>query len=298
MSDLKLTLDLVPSSCWFSNLRVELPRHEWDRLAAEELSRAEACAACGSPDVRDVHELWEFREDLGPCPHGSTNPRHCLPVRRRQVLAGLVAICRPCHRVKHLAFAEARGELAPALEHFCRVNELDADLAMRIVRRVFEEASRRSRDPWELDLSWLADRGFDVVSLLAASRLRRSATRDGREDAKRRALEAAELERGPPPEGRTRGAVFHGCGHVTVVEVPDLESLGEVAGANVVEALEALARGGCLGCEGFDDEVGPEPVLEIPAAPREPTPEELATRSPRRTSEEVEDVEGRTYDFE
>ena len=44
----RLTVELIPSTCWFSNLRSELSKEEWDRLRRATYERAsQRCEVCG-----------------------------------------------------------------------------------------------------------------------------------------------------------------------------------------------------------------------------------------------------------
>jgi hypothetical protein len=78
---------------------------------------------------------------------------------RTQTLVGLIALCPRCHEVKHFGLATVRGNEMRALEHFARVNELNARDACDEVERAFEVYERRSQHEWRLDLSWLEGEG-------------------------------------------------------------------------------------------------------------------------------------------
>ena len=86
-----LFVDLVPSSCWFTNVRSCVAAKDWERLRRMVTARcAQRCEICGVGEDRDakrwleVHERWAYDE-------GS----------HRQVLKRLICLCADCHHVTH-----------------------------------------------------------------------------------------------------------------------------------------------------------------------------------------------------
>jgi hypothetical protein len=60
---LRLTIELVPSSCWYQSLRTAIPRSAWDKLRREVYaSYSYHCAICGADGRMNCHELWEYDE--------------------------------------------------------------------------------------------------------------------------------------------------------------------------------------------------------------------------------------------
>ena len=114
---LKLTIELVPETCWYSNLREQIKSTDWKRISAETRS-AGMCAVCGVSGVRlACHERWEYDDQRGI-----------------QRLRGFVALCDSCHAVKHIghtgvvAVRAGRPELLEdAIGHFMRVNRVDLE---------------------------------------------------------------------------------------------------------------------------------------------------------------------------
>ncbi|NBR00667.1 MAG: HNH endonuclease [Actinobacteria bacterium] len=137
-----LTLDLVPSSTWYDNLRSRLRPSEWDRLRKATYAAAgNKCEVCGGNGRRhpvECHERWTYDEDA-----------------RVQRLVGLVALCPACHEVKHFGRAQSVGRGAPALAHLMRVNRWTEDQALDHIEDSFRVWQRRSAIEWTLDLSWL-----------------------------------------------------------------------------------------------------------------------------------------------
>ena len=136
-----LTIELVPQSCFFSNLRNAVEKSDWDRLRHEVYAKtANKCTICGGRGPRwplECHETWEY-DDI----HGI------------QKLVGLVGLCPACHEVKHFGRAQTIGREAEALAHLMKVNGWDERQAGRHISDSFEVWSRRSEEDWKQDLSW------------------------------------------------------------------------------------------------------------------------------------------------
>lgn len=150
MDKLKLEIELVPRTCWFSNLRKTLTRREWDiiRKYTYGLSKDSSCMICGSKEGRlNAHEIWEY--DLNT---------------HTQKLIGLVALCDDCHMVKHIGFAQLNGKFEEAADHFCLINNCDLEVFNEKIVRAKELFDNRSNiDNWKLDISYLKDIGFTEI---------------------------------------------------------------------------------------------------------------------------------------
>lgn len=144
-----LTVELVPRTCWFSNVRSEVSPEEWDRLREATYRRAgNRCEVCGGRGPRwpvEAHEIWRYNDTA-----------------RTQTLLGLIALCPACHRVKHIGLAEAKGHGRSAIKHLARVNGWSVEDAEAYVEVQFEIWSRRSHHDWTLDISWLEQFGIDT----------------------------------------------------------------------------------------------------------------------------------------
>ena len=99
-----LFVDLVPYSCWFTNVRSCVTDTDWERLRRPVVRRAgHRCEACGAAEDRtaggglDVHERWDYDDATGV-----------------QALRRLLALCRACHESTHYGLAEVRGRDAEA----------------------------------------------------------------------------------------------------------------------------------------------------------------------------------------
>ena len=144
----RLSVELVPSTCWFSNLRSELPKETWDVLRKAQAKRAGyRCEVCGGRGPKwpvECHEIWSF--------DGATYV---------QRLEGLVSLCPDCHRCKHIGLADLRGEGEEAEAWLAKVNGWTPGQTSEYVTAAFEQWAERSRHEWSLDLNRLRDYGVE-----------------------------------------------------------------------------------------------------------------------------------------
>lgn len=138
--DLKLTIELVPKSSWYKNVRSEVPKSRWEKLKQITFLKAgykcEICGGVGDKWPVECHETWSY-------------------VNNCQTLENLVALCPKCHEVKHVGFAEVQGNLERALEHLAKVNDITLEEADEVVRDAFWVWEERNLEKWEVDISWL-----------------------------------------------------------------------------------------------------------------------------------------------
>lgn len=156
----RLTVELVPSTCWWSNVRSHVPPATWERLrratAEAAGNRCEVCGGRGRRHPVECHEVWDYDD-----------------ARRAQRLVRLIALCPACHEVKHLGLAAKRGRLGPAVTHLARVNGWSADDAEAYAEVVFEQWAARSRHDWTLDCTVLEAQGIRFEPTPPASRAAR-----------------------------------------------------------------------------------------------------------------------------
>ena len=145
----KLTAELVPSTCWWSNLRSNMPSEEWAKCKAFVRRRSgDRCELCGGRGPKwpvECHEVWGYDD-----------------VTHVQSLVGLIALCPPCHEVKHIGRAEAVGNLERATNRLMVANgwtRADVELYLEGVWEVWHQ---RSSHEWTLDVSWLTTIGIAV----------------------------------------------------------------------------------------------------------------------------------------
>jgi hypothetical protein len=144
-----LTVELVPSTSWGANLRSELSSSDWNKLRRQAYKlagyRCEVCGGKGRQHPVECHEIWEYDDD-----------------KHVQKLTGLVALCPPCHQVKHFGRTDAIGRGPQALLHLQRVNDWDRHRAANYVMDAFAQWQNRSQHEWTLNLTWLEQHGVEV----------------------------------------------------------------------------------------------------------------------------------------
>lgn len=152
MSELKLTIELVPKSSWMNNLRAVLTSKQWNALRGVVADKAwnvcEICGGTGPEHPVECHEIWQYNEKTS--------------IRK---LTGMIALCPDCHMVKHIGLASIKGNFDKALKHLMKVNGLKKKEAEAYVENAFKIWRARSQLKWTLDLSELKKYGVDVEKI-------------------------------------------------------------------------------------------------------------------------------------
>ena len=140
--ELKLTIELVPQTSWYDNMRKVIPKTQWDKLRKRVYAEySHKCGICGATEGRlNCHEIWEYDD---------TN--------HEQKLKGFIALCDLCHHVKHIGLAgilsqEGKLDLEKVVEHFMKVNGCDSRTLEEHRQKAFEQWRERSRHSWRVDL--------------------------------------------------------------------------------------------------------------------------------------------------
>jgi len=147
MDNLKLTIELVPSTSWFNNLRNQMSRKDWDTLRMTTYSKYNhCCGICNDhPKMLHCHELWDYNDKL-----------------HIQTLKGFIALCVMCHHVKHIGYAGIladKGELNfdDVVKHFMKINNCGRDTFYQYHDEIFNLWNERSKYNWKIDLGIYAD---------------------------------------------------------------------------------------------------------------------------------------------
>jgi hypothetical protein len=148
-----LFVDLVPRSCWFTNVRSCVSQRDWERLHRMITNRADhRCEICQRGQDREsrrwleAHERWTYDD--------STN---------LQALRRLICLCTDCHTTTHFGLATINGKDAEAFKHLCTVTGMSTNQTTQHIDTAFALWARRSIVAWELDLSILMDAGLTVM---------------------------------------------------------------------------------------------------------------------------------------
>ena len=149
MPKIKLTIELVPRSVSFSNVRTLLPTKEWNRLRKESYASANnKCEICGG-DGKDqgfrhsleCHEIWEYDD-----------------VNGTQKLNGLISLCPNCHMVKHFGRSTAIKKQHIVMKHLETVNEWNHKEAVTYLAEIYRLQKERSKKKWKLDIQILNEK--------------------------------------------------------------------------------------------------------------------------------------------
>ncbi len=137
----KLDFELVPDSCWYSNLRSILKPAMWDVVRKDAYARAGGkCMICGAKVSRlEAHERWAYDE------------KTCT-----QVLTDVVAVCHSCHMVIHIGRTQLMGDENRAIKHFQKVNNCSYSDYIKALGEANKRHQRLNKvAEWKLDLTWL-----------------------------------------------------------------------------------------------------------------------------------------------
>lgn len=144
-----LQVELVPRTCWFSNVRKNIRSAEWDKLRKATYQKAgHICEICGGQGSRwpvECHEIWHYDDE-----------------NLTQTLRGLIALCPSCHEVKHIGLATLHGRGQIAQSHLEKINgwtEEQSKTYLELVTAIWVE---RSKHQWELNGIWLQQFGIRI----------------------------------------------------------------------------------------------------------------------------------------
>ena len=157
-TSLRLTIELVPSSCQRSNAR-DLYPEEWKNVVLPAVRQAATprgadkprCEICGGRDFNGVvgHEVWEYDDE------------HAI-----QRLARVQALCSNCHDVKHILNTKSRGGryYEEALIRLQRFNGMNRPQAEQYIEESLTVCRERGKHAWRIDLTELTQYGVDVAA--------------------------------------------------------------------------------------------------------------------------------------
>ena len=138
---LVLTIELVPSTSWYKNLRKATTRDNWNKIRGKTYTDYKyKCGICGTEARLNCHEIWEYDDK-----------------RHMQKLKGFIALCDMCHHVKHIGLAgilasEGKLDFETVIQHFIKVNKCDRDTFEHHKKEAFDKWRARSQHKWKIDL--------------------------------------------------------------------------------------------------------------------------------------------------
>lgn len=146
-ADPKLTIELVPKTCWFTNVRDTVTEKTWKELCKKVDEAAGGnCEICGSDNdgkILECHEVWDYNDET-----------------KEQTLVVLIGLCQTCHDVKHYSGRAVRfNRTASADAKLCEVNEWSEEDIENHIKNQQTVFAERSDHHWDLDLSKLEEYG-------------------------------------------------------------------------------------------------------------------------------------------
>lgn len=145
---MKLEIELVPKTSWFSNLRSEVTKKDWEAIKKLTFSaanyRCEICNGVGAKHPVECHEVWEYKE-----------PENI------QKLVRTISLCPKCHMCKHVGFHMNRSPRTVErviIPHLRKVNNISKKEAEDMIMEAFRLWNYRSKKNWTLDISWLKNK--------------------------------------------------------------------------------------------------------------------------------------------
>jgi hypothetical protein len=141
LTNIKLAYELVPSTCWWGNLRHNTSRTSWDRIRKRTYAEYDyKCCICGKSDTRlEAHEVFSYDDE-----------------RHIQKCEKVISLCNMCHHIKHMGFARilvSEGKLS-ALDldaHFMEINSCNMKDYMDYDHKAFRQWADRSQHDWKVD---------------------------------------------------------------------------------------------------------------------------------------------------
>ena len=157
----KLTIELIPSTSHYTNVRTLLPASVWNRLRKESYKKANfKCEICkqsgldqGFKHALECHEIWEYRDTT-------------------QILKGLVSLCPKCHMAKHVGRAIAIGKGKMIFKHIASVNKWTPQEVENYVGACFQDHKIKSKIKWTLNLKVLIEK-YNVPDKIIAEGLKK-----------------------------------------------------------------------------------------------------------------------------
>jgi hypothetical protein len=140
---MKLTIELVPETSWWKNIRDEVSDYKWNKLSKQIQKNANyKCEICGRRKGEELtrlycHEKWEYNEHT-----------------KIQKLVELQSLCFQCHCVKHIGFTRLHHKdiLDEIIQHFLNINGVSMDEFKKHDHESVLIWKERSKIEWEIDL--------------------------------------------------------------------------------------------------------------------------------------------------
>ena len=150
MNSLKLTIELVPKTSWYSNVRSNVTKKEWDNIRKDSYKKAkyrcEICSGKGLNHPVECHEIWNYNDK-----------------NKTQTLNGFISLCPNCHKTKHVGLAQINNEEDIVIKQLIKINKMNINEAKDYISKSFNIWKERSKHDWSLDITYLDSyKQFDI----------------------------------------------------------------------------------------------------------------------------------------
>lgn len=153
-----LYVDLIPNSCWFTNVRYCIKSSDWNKIRKIVYNRIDyICECCKincleSKIPIEAHERWSYDYTT-----------------RTQKLERIIGLCKLCHQSTHIGFAKINGKEAEALEHLKKVRNFNFEELKEHVDIAYAIWRERNQYVWALDLGLITSNGYEIVKPVETS---------------------------------------------------------------------------------------------------------------------------------
>lgn len=150
-----LFVDLIPTTCWFTNVRSCVHPRDWDRLRNHVYERVNyICECCNintqtSNVILEAHERWEYNEET-----------------QTQKLVRIVALCHDCHQSTHMGLAGIKGKGTEAKKHIKKVRGFTEEEYKKHMDEETQIWRKRSMIQWNLDLSLITRNNIKLADTI------------------------------------------------------------------------------------------------------------------------------------
>lgn len=133
---LKLSIDLTPTSTSCKNIQKQFNKKQWAAISDMVFSRTQGlCEICGAPIDKKTFKMyacWLY--------NGNT-----------QSLSKLIGLCFNCNQAKDRGIVALNADTHYVVEHYCRVNNISYEEALKHIENAFDVWCQRSHIEWVLD---------------------------------------------------------------------------------------------------------------------------------------------------